>query len=720
MWGDAKQRARVVCAGALALAVAAVVSGAPAGAARSQVAPQGIDVSHWNGTIDWLQVAAADTGFVFANATEGTTITDATYPLNRSGAASVGLRFGAYHFARPSGASDAAVVSSAIAQADAFVAYAQPHAGDLLPALDFEATGGLSSTRLTEWVQAWLAEVTATLGVHPLIYASPKFWQSAVGDTPLFAIAGNRLWIAHWTQSALPILPGAGWGGLGWTFWQWTDCARIPGIVHCVDGDRFNGDTLDPVTIPPYPAGVPAPSAQPSIVGTPQTGQLLAAVPGSWAGGKPISFSYQWHRCGGTAGGCAPIPGAISETYKPTAADAGHALSVSVTAQAAGGTAVASSPVTLAVAGTAVAPAAAPKATVSPTIEGTPEVGQTLTGREGTWSGAPTAFAFQWRRCAAGTVGCAAIPGAAAATYTLTPDDIGASLSLVVTATGSGGSRTVTTGATSAVVPAPTPVPTPTTAVAQTGQAGAVISTDQSATVTWQPGVLPAQATVSLTPSSSRLALPATAVTLAIGATSPLPWPLDVQYAAAAPDAVAGFLPQTGVWQAVPQLTGPTLPAGQQVGTYRDVSGLLHVLTRVPGRVALFNPGKWGDPRYDSATRPLLNLLTQLTTARQADGTVLLYGRFTLDSQAHLYVSVVTPGGGQALMLQQGSRLGWWLNGRPTKTFQTLQLRPGAIPIRARIPTQQLLSSGRYALRLVAIDPYGRRTQLVAPFVPPR
>jgi len=320
-------------------AVVLLVVAAPAGA---QV-PRGLDVSHYQGQIDWLSVAAAGYTFAYAKATEGTTYTDGTYPLNRTGANGVGIKVGAYHFARPSGTSDAAIAASGIAQADAFLAFAQPAAGDLLPVLDLEKTGGLSPTGLTAWTQAWLDEVAVRLGARPVVYASPNFWKTALGDTPVFAAAGTRLWIAHWTAAALPILPGGGWGGLGWTFWQWTDCSHVPGIPHCVDGDRYNGSSLGAASVPPFPAGLPVAATPPTVVGTPQAGRLLAALPGNWRGGKPVSFGYQWQSCDAAGRGCGPIAGATGETYTPVSLDAGHAISVSVTATTSTGTAAASS-----------------------------------------------------------------------------------------------------------------------------------------------------------------------------------------------------------------------------------------------------------------------------------------------------------------------------------------------------------------------------------------
>jgi GH25 family lysozyme M1 (1,4-beta-N-acetylmuramidase) len=241
-------------------------------AAGAQTAPQGIDVSHWQGQIGWLQVGAAGYDFAFAKATEGTTYTDPTYGTNRSGAGAAGMKFGAYHFARPTAGSDAAAVASGIAQADYFVAYAQPRRADLLPVLDLERSGGLSVTRLVLWTKAYLDPVNAPTGVRRLIYASPSFCNTSLGDTPVFAQAGHRLWIAHWTSASLPLLPAGSWGGQGWTFWQYTDCSKVPGISGCVDGDRLNGSSLTPSTIPALPAGLPVSSAVPTIVGPAETG----------------------------------------------------------------------------------------------------------------------------------------------------------------------------------------------------------------------------------------------------------------------------------------------------------------------------------------------------------------------------------------------------------------------------------------------------------------
>jgi hypothetical protein len=345
-------------------------------------------------------------------------------------------------------------------------------------------------------------------------------------------------------------------------------------------------------------------------------------------------------------------------------------------------------------------------------------VGLTLSALVGAWTGAPRSFAYQWRRCAADGSGCAAISGAGNSTYLLTPDDIGSTLSLVVTATGAGGSRSATTPATAAIAPAPLPQPSVGSAVAQPGQAGAVISQGGAATVSWQPGAVPVGAAVALSPVAGRLPLDGTAVRLSTGASGQLKWPLDVRWTSAPADAVPGLLPGKGVWQPVSDLPTPLLPPGQDAGAYRDANGFLHVLTRHTGRVALFAPGKWGAPRFTSPTKPKLSLANEPRARRQADGSVILFGRITLDTQAHLYASVAA-GGRRLVLFPKGSRLGWWLKGKQSKTLQALQLRPGALPFRLRVPKSQAKASS-YEVRLAAKDPYGRTTTLKLRVAAPR
>lgn len=228
---------------------------------------EGIDVSHWQGPIDWTQVSAAGERFAYVKASEGTTFVDSMYLANRDQARAVGMSVGAYHFAQPG-----IEPGDAIAEADHFVATALPTGGDLLPVLDLERSGGLSQVDLIAWVQGYMDELYRLTGVHGVIYCSPAFWTTYMGDTPWFAMNGyDILWAAHWTSLPSPTVPGGNWGGYGWTFWQYTSSGSVPGITGSVDLNRYNGLDLTRVLIPPglTPVPIPTPVPDPTPVPTP-------------------------------------------------------------------------------------------------------------------------------------------------------------------------------------------------------------------------------------------------------------------------------------------------------------------------------------------------------------------------------------------------------------------------------------------------------------------
>jgi GH25 family lysozyme M1 (1,4-beta-N-acetylmuramidase) len=207
---------------------------------------EGVDVSTWQGAINYAQVKASGRSFVIAKATEGIGYLDPRWATNRVNAPAAGLALGAYHFARPDGNS---TLAGARGEADWFVSQANFAGGMLIPALDLEVHGTLSVSGLTAWVQAWLDEVYVKTGSRAMIYTSPSFWKTYLGDTRWFADNGYKiLWVAHWTSSSSPTVPGSNWGGRGWTFWQYTSSGTVPGIGGSVDLDRYNGTDLTRVT----------------------------------------------------------------------------------------------------------------------------------------------------------------------------------------------------------------------------------------------------------------------------------------------------------------------------------------------------------------------------------------------------------------------------------------------------------------------------------------
>jgi lysozyme len=193
----------------------------------------GIDVSKWEGTINWTKVKAAGIGFAFARVSDGANTRDATFATNWAGAKSVGIVRGAYQFFRPA--------QSATAQADLLIAAlgGSYTPGDLPPVIDVEDTGGLAAATVAARVRTWVDRVHAQLGVTPIVYTGKYFWRDEVGGPSSFA--GNPLWIAQYT-SLCPDLP-APWSR--WTFWQNSETGTVNGISGAVDLDKFNGSLAD-------------------------------------------------------------------------------------------------------------------------------------------------------------------------------------------------------------------------------------------------------------------------------------------------------------------------------------------------------------------------------------------------------------------------------------------------------------------------------------------
>jgi hypothetical protein len=196
-------------------------------------------------------------------------------------------------------------------------------------------------------------------------------------------------------------------------------------------------------------AAAPVNTSAPTVTGTAAVTEMLTAQNGTWDN-SPTSFDYRWLRCDPAGDSCVGIPGATDKTYKVVGADVGHRLRARVTGINADGTTNARSAPTAVVQ----QPSAAPKSTERPTISGTARVGQTVTASNGSWSGNPTSFGYQWQRCDADGGNCGDISGATSMTYTLRSADLGFRLRVQVTARNDKGSSTASSGVTVIIAPA--------------------------------------------------------------------------------------------------------------------------------------------------------------------------------------------------------------------------------------------------------------------------
>jgi hypothetical protein len=195
------------------------------------------------------------------------------------------------------------------------------------------------------------------------------------------------------------------------------------------------------------PAVAPVNTDPPTITGLARQGEALTAQNGTWEN-SPTGFRYRWLRCNPLGNSCVLLA-ADGKTYRVGQVDVGHTLRVRVTAINADGSTNARSEQTEVVASNA-----APLTnTARPTISGEARVGQELSASEGTWTGNPTSFAFQWQRCDVDTLTCANVIGATGRSYGVRLADLGFRLRVEVTARTDNRSGTATSSATAIVVP---------------------------------------------------------------------------------------------------------------------------------------------------------------------------------------------------------------------------------------------------------------------------
>lgn len=191
----------------------------------------GIDVSHYQGDIDWEAVKATEKQefpirFAFMKATEGGDHKDKRFDENFLGAANAGITRGAYHFYNPN--------TDPIRQADFFISQVKLKKGDLAPVLDIERKPR-DVAQLQGDLLKFLQRLEQHYGVKPIIYTSYKYKLRYL-NTPEFAT--YPFWIAHYYVSELSY-EGA------WQFWQHTDFGAVPGIEDNVDLNVFNGSLND-------------------------------------------------------------------------------------------------------------------------------------------------------------------------------------------------------------------------------------------------------------------------------------------------------------------------------------------------------------------------------------------------------------------------------------------------------------------------------------------
>ena len=187
----------------------------------------GIDVSHYQGNIDWKMLTQTRQGkfpihFVFMKASEGGDYGDKAFSSNFDSAKTHGFIRGAYHFYNPK--------TDPVRQADFFINSVKLDSGDLPPVLDIEKRGK-DENQLRRDLKLWLDKIEQHYKVKPILYTSYKFKTRYLNDS---VFNSYPYWIAHYYVDSVEYRGE-------WKFWQHTDVGTLPGIREKVDLNIFNG-----------------------------------------------------------------------------------------------------------------------------------------------------------------------------------------------------------------------------------------------------------------------------------------------------------------------------------------------------------------------------------------------------------------------------------------------------------------------------------------------
>lgn len=230
------------------LSVDGVVGPATWGA-LDNLAPQGMDISHHNGTIGWSSLSP-HVQFVFNKYSQGATYKDPMFSTNLAAIKQKGLLYGAYHFLT--------FQDSAQVQADNFLACWTDASGSLPPVLDVEWQVGdndADTDQLNDYITNnkntcvqiiadWINTVSAQTGRTPIIYTAKSFWNEYFSGITQFG--NNPLWIPAYQQQQ-PGLPSP-W--TSYAIWQYSENLSIPGVGGgSLDMDIFNGNLAELKTL---------------------------------------------------------------------------------------------------------------------------------------------------------------------------------------------------------------------------------------------------------------------------------------------------------------------------------------------------------------------------------------------------------------------------------------------------------------------------------------
>ncbi len=191
----------------------------------------GVDVSRWQGDIDWETLRKQGANFAYIKATDGGDHKDPAFRRNWEEAAKAGIPRGAYHFfywCRP-----------ASEQADWFIRNVPKEKGALPPVLDVEWNAYSRNCKkrpsrdvVLKKMQVFLDRLEAHYGQRPIIYTAPDFYKDN--------LRGRFTDYSFWLRS-VAAHPSQVYPDRDWAFWQYSGTGLSKGVSGQIDLNVFNG-----------------------------------------------------------------------------------------------------------------------------------------------------------------------------------------------------------------------------------------------------------------------------------------------------------------------------------------------------------------------------------------------------------------------------------------------------------------------------------------------
>ncbi len=192
---------------------------------------EGIDVSQWQGEIQFRRVRKSGIRLVYIKASQGTTEVDPEFERNYREADRENLLIGFYHYVT------AMSLEEAKAEAIFFAENIRGKRQHARPAMDFEEFGALTVQETRDISLQFLQELETQTGVRPVLYSDSSNAGTVFDDDRL---RRYPLWIAEYDVRRPDMEnPWRRWSG-----WQYTDTGRVEGISGDVDRDLFRREIL--------------------------------------------------------------------------------------------------------------------------------------------------------------------------------------------------------------------------------------------------------------------------------------------------------------------------------------------------------------------------------------------------------------------------------------------------------------------------------------------